>query len=287
VQAGHELALVLTQPDRPAGRGLKAGINPVKRLALERDLEVFQPHTLGTDSSARIRAARPDALVVAAYGLIFPQAVLDAAAQGALNIHASLLPRWRGAAPIQRAILAGDAQTGISIMQMDAGLDTGAVLAQSAVAIAPDDDAGTLHDKLAALGAEMIVTTLAEVQAGRARALPQPQQGVTYANKLAKHETLLDWSRPADELERAVRALRPSPGAATLLDGVPLKLWRATVTAGRGTPGELLSSSEAGLVVASGEGALAITQLQRPGGRRLAAGEFLRGYRLAPGVRFG
>src|SRR2546422_289218 len=235
----------------------------------------------------RIRAKRPDALVVAAYGLILPQAVLDVAAHGALNIHASLLPRWRGAAPIQRAILAGDAQTGVSIMQMDAGLDTGAVLAQSGVPIAPDDDAGTLHDKLAALGAEMIVATLAEVQAGRVLPVPQPQQGVTYASKLGKQETLLDWSRPAVEFERAVRAFRPSPGAATLLDGARLKLWRAAVTRGRGTPGELLSSSEAGLVVASGKDALAITELQRPGGRRLAAGEFLRGHPLAPGVRFG
>src|SRR3989449_288770 len=162
----------------------------------------------------RIRAKRPDALVVAAYGLILPQAVLDVAAHGALNIHASLLPRWRGAAPIQRAILAGDAQTGVSIMQMDAGLDTGAVLAQSGVPIAPDDDAGTLHDKLAALGAEMIVATLADVQAGRVLPVPQPQQGVTYASKLGKQETLLDWSRPAGGVERAVRAVRAAPGAA-------------------------------------------------------------------------
>jgi len=262
-------------------------MSAVKRFALEFDLEVLQPQTLDTEASARIRAARPEALVVAAYGLILPQAVLDAAAQGALNIHASLLPRWRGAAPIQRAILAGDTQTGVSIMQMDAGLDTGAVLAQSRVPITPDDDAGTLHDKLAALGAEMIAATLADVQAGRARAVPQPQQGVTYASKLGKHETLLDWSRPAVELERAVRAFRPSPGAATSLDGAPLKVCRATVTCGRGAPGELLSSSDAGLVVAAGKGALAITELQRSGGRRLAAGEFLRGYRLAPGVRFG
>jgi len=287
LQAGHDVALVLTQPDRPAGRGLKPVTSAVKRLALEFDLEVLQPQTLDTEASARIRAARPEALVVAAYGLILPQAVLDAAAQGALNIHASLLPRWRGAAPIQRAILAGDTQTGVSIMQMDAGLDTGAVLAQSRVPITPDDDAGTLHDKLAALGAEMIAATLADVQAGRARAVPQPQQGVTYASKLGKHETLLDWSRPAVELERAVRAFRPSPGAATSLDGAPLKVWRVTVTCGRGAPGELLSSSDAGLVVAAGKGALAITELQRSGGRRLAAGEFLRGHRLAPGVRFG
>ena len=287
MQAGHDVALVLTQPDRPAGRGLKAAASPVKRFALGRNLEVFQPHSLKTDGSPRIRAARPDALVVAAYGLILPQAVLDVAAHGALNIHASLLPRWRGAAPIQRAILAGDAQTGVSIMQMDAGLDTGAVLAQSGVPIAPDDDAGTLHDKLAALGAEMIVATLADVQAGRVLPVPQPQQGVTYASKLGKQETLLDWSRPAVELERAVRAFRPSPGAATLLDGAPLKVWRVAVTCGRGTPGELLSSSDAGLVVAAGKGALAITELQRSGGRRLAAGEFLRGHRLAPGVRFG
>jgi methionyl-tRNA formyltransferase len=262
-------------------------MSPVKRFAVRRNLEVFQPHILDTGSSARIRATRPDALVVAAYGLILPQAVLDAAPHGALNIHASLLPRWRGAAPIQRAILAGDAQTGVSIMQMDAGLDTGAVLAQRGVPIAPEDDAGTLHDKLAALGAEMIVAGLADVQAGRARPVPQPQQGVTYASKLGKRETLLDWSRPAVDLERSVRAFRPVPGAATMLDGASLKVWRVTVTSGRGAPGELLSSSDAGLVVAAGNGALAITELQRPGGRRLAAGEFLHGHRLAPGVRFG
>jgi methionyl-tRNA formyltransferase len=262
-------------------------MSPVKRFALGRNLDVFQPHILNADSSARICAARPDALVVAAYGLILPQAVLDAAAYGALNIHASLLPRWRGAAPIQRAILAGDAQTGVSITQMDAGLDTGAVLAQSGVPIAADDDAGTLHDKLAALGAETIVATLADVQAGRARPVPQPQQGVTYAGKLRKQEALLDWSRPAVELERAVRAFRPAPGAATLLDGAPLKVWRVTVTCGRGAPGELLSTSDAGLVVAAGNGALVITELQRPGGRRLAAAEFLRGHRLAAGVHFG
>jgi len=172
-------------------------------------------------------------------------------------------------------------------MQMDAGLDTGPLLAQRSVPIMPDEDAGTLHDKLAALGADMIIAVLADVAAGRARLVPQPQQGVTYAGKIGKQETLLDWSRPAVELERAVRAFRPSPGAGTLLDGESLKLWRATVTRGRGKPGEVLSSGEAGLVVASGEDALAITEVQRPGGRRLAAGEFLRGHPLASGVRFG
>src|SRR3989454_6837550 len=243
LQAGHDVALVLTQPDRPAGRGLKAAMSPVKRFALGRNLEVFQPHSLKTDGSARIRAARPDALVVAAYGLILPQAVLDVAAHGALNIHASLLPRWRGAAPIQRAILAGDAQTGVSIMQMDAGLDTGAVLAQSGVPIAPDDDAGTLHDKLAALGAEMIVATLADVQAGRGLPVAPPPQGVTYARQLGKRGARLGWAGRAGGVERAGRAVRPSPGAATVLAGAPPKVWRLTVTCGRGTPGELLSSS--------------------------------------------
>jgi methionyl-tRNA formyltransferase len=267
---------------------MKPLVSAVKRLALEKDLEVLQPQTLNADVGARIRAARPDALVVAAYGLILPQVILDVALHGSFNIHASLLPRWRGAAPIQRALLAGDAQAGISIMKMDAGLDTGPLLAQRSVPIMPDEDAGTLHDKLAALGADMIVAALADVAAGGARLVPQPQHGVTYAGKITKQETLLDWSRPAVDLERAVRAFRPSPGAGTLLDGEPLKLWRAAVvTRGRGEPGELLSSGESGLVVASGQGALAITEVQRPGGRRLAASEFLRGRPLAPGLRFG
>jgi methionyl-tRNA formyltransferase len=246
-------------------------------------LELFQPETLkAAPELDRVRAARPEALVVAAYGLILPQPLLDLAPHGAINIHASLLPRWRGAAPIQRALLAGDAESGVSIMQMDAGLDTGPVLAQRAVPIAPEDDAASLHDKLAALGAEMIVTALEDLAAGRARPVPQPLVGVTYARKIDKRESMLDWTRPAVELERAVRAFYP---AATVLDGEPVKVWRARVAQGQGAPGAVLDADN--LVVACGENALAITQLQRAGGKRLSAADFLRGRALAAHARFG
>ena len=255
----------------------------MKRLAVERGLPVFEPETL--KDIERIAAARPEALVVAAYGRILPQRLLDIAPRGALNIHASLLPRWRGAAPIQRALLAGDRASGVSIMQMDAGLDTGPVLAQHRIGIAEDEDAGTLHDKLAALGAEAIVAALADLEAGRARAIPQPESGVTYAPKIDKRETRLDWSRPALELERAVRAFRPVPGAITMLDGEVVKIWKATVVAASGAPGAILEAGEK-MLVACGEQALAIAELQRAGGRRLSAQEFLRGHPLARGARF-
>ena len=276
------MALVLTQPDRPAGRGLQAVASPVKRLAVASGLPVFQPQKLADAASIeRVRSARPDALVVAAYGVILPQALLDIARHGAVNIHASLLPRWRGAAPIQRALLAGDAQTGVSIMQMDAGLDTGPVLAQRALPIAPQDDSGTLHDKLAALGAETLLGVLEDLAAGRARAVPQPPAAATYARKVDKRETVVDWSRPAAEIERAIRAFHP---ASTTLEGEPIRLWRARVVAGRGAPGAVLEAGE--LVVACGEGALAIVELQRAGGKRLQSAQFLRGRPLAAGTRF-
>jgi methionyl-tRNA formyltransferase len=280
---GHEIALVLTQPDRPAGRGLRPLPGPVKRLALASGFDIFQPDNFKAVASLdRVRAARPDAVVVAAYGLILSPPLLAAARYGAINIHASLLPRWRGAAPIQQALLAGDAESGISIMQMDAGLDTGPLLAQRAVAIAPDEDAGSLHDKLAALGAEMIVAALDDVAAGRARPVPQPQAGVTYARKIDKRETMLDWTRSAVELERAVRAFHP---ASTALEGEPVKVWRARVLEGRGMPGDVIDTND--LVVACGEKALEITELQRAGGKRLKAAEFLRGRPLPAGARFG
>jgi methionyl-tRNA formyltransferase len=256
----------------------------VKRLALARGLELLQPARLGGDEARALRAARPDVLVVAAYGALLPQEFLDLAPHGAVNIHASLLPRWRGAAPIQRAILAGDAETGISIMRMDAGLDTGPVLSRHSLAIAADDDAGSLHDKLAALGAQAIVETLAALAAGKAQTTPQPSEGATYARKIGREDARLDWSRPACELERVVRAMRPSPGAGTTLDGEQLKVWRARVTEGSGAPGAVLRATDA-IVVASGEGALAITELQRAGGKPLTAADFLRGRALAAGAR--
>jgi len=214
---------------------------------------------------------------------MLPPAVLALPERGCINVHASLLPRWRGAAPIQRALLAGDPQTGISIMQMDAGLDTGPVLGQAATDITAQDDAGTLHDRLAELGAGLIVEVLADVAGGRGRAVPQPQAGVTYARKIDKRETWLDWTRPAAELERAVRAFRPAPGAATRLDGEPIKIWRARVVDQRLLPG----APSGDLVVGCGTGALQILELQRAGGKRLAAADFLRGHPLQPGAHFG
>jgi methionyl-tRNA formyltransferase len=286
--AGHEVALVLTQPDRPSGRGLRPAASAVKQLAGERGLAVFQPDTLKDERALdRLVAARPEVLVVAAYGLILPARALEIAPHGALNIHASLLPRWRGAAPIQRALLAGDRETGISIMKMDAGLDTGPVLSLHRLAIADDDDAQTLHDRLAALGAEAIVTALAEVAAGRAKPAPQPEAGATYARKIEKEEADLDWSKPCVELERAVRALRPSPGARSLLRGDAIKIWRAHCVARQGTPGSALQAGADGVLIACGEGALQATELQRAGGTRLAAAEFLRGFPIHRGDRFG
>jgi len=232
-----------------------------------------------------VRSLGADALVVAAYGLLLPQALLEASRYGALNIHASLLPRWRGAAPIQRALLAGDRETGISIMQMDNGLDTGAVLSRHPVPIAADDDAGSLHDKLAALGAAAVVAALADLEAGRARAVPQPAGGVTYAAKIDKAEARLVWTRPASTLERAVRAFRPTPGAFAMLDNQPVKIWRARVLECSGEPGVVQQAGDE-LVVACGEGALAVAELQRAGSRRLSAEEFLRGHRLRAGARF-
>ena len=280
--------LVLTRPDRPAGRGQRPAPSAVKRFAISRGLEIFQPESLkSADAAARLRAARAEALVVAAYGMILPPSLLVVAPHGALNIHASLLPRWRGAAPIQRALLAGDRETGVSIMRMDTGLDTGPLLAQRSLPIAEDEDAGTLHDKLAALGADLITTTLLDLQAGRVQAEEQPAVGVTYARKIEKEETRLDWSRPAVELERAVRAFRPSPGASSLFEGEPLKIWSARLCNQPGAPGTVLGVRGDSIVVGCGRDALEVIELQRAGGRRLTAAEFLRGHAMAPGSRLG
>jgi methionyl-tRNA formyltransferase len=264
---------------------MRALASPVKVFAMQNGIEVYQPTTLRTlDAHDRLQAVKADAMVVAAYGLILPLPVLEAARHGAINIHASLLPRWRGAAPIQRALLAGDTQTGISIMQMDAGLDTGPVLAARPVAIAADDDAGMLHDKLAAVGADLILAVLEDIAAGRAQAQPQSASGVTYAHKIDKAETRLQWGRPAVELERAVRAFRPVPGATTRFADQPIKIWRARLADGHGAPGIVIAQGEA-LIVACGAGALAIEELQPAGGRRMSAAEFARGHRLPPGAR--
>ncbi|MFT4172988.1 MAG: methionyl-tRNA formyltransferase [Rhodocyclaceae bacterium] len=283
--AGFDVSLVLTQPDRPAGRGMNLQASPVKRLALEHGIEVDQPERLRTpEQRARLAACQPDVLVVAAYGLILPQAVLDLPRHGCLNIHASLLPRWRGAAPIHRAIEAGDAQTGITIMQMDAGLDTGAMLLRRAVPITEADTTARLHDTLAAIGGELIVDALRNLPA--LTPTPQPAEGVTYANKIAKSESALDFTQPAAALARKLRAFDPFPGGAGTVRGTTLKLWRADVVAGGGEPGQVLAADAQGVVVACGSGALRLLELQKPGGKRLPAADFLRGFPLAPGERF-
>jgi methionyl-tRNA formyltransferase len=265
---------------------MRPAASAVKQFALSRGLQVFQPVSLRDEPArSRIASAQPAVLVVAAYGLILPQAVLDIPRHGALNIHASLLPRWRGAAPIQRALLAGDAETGVSVMQMDAGLDTGLILMQRGVAISPDDDAQTLHDRLAELGAQMIVAAIAQVAGGRARPMAQPQAGVSYAQKIQKREAEIDWKAPAALVERTVRAMRPFPGATARLRGSVLKLWRARVSEAHGAPGHVLAAGAQGVLVACGQGALLVTELQRAGGKRLQAGEFLRGVPLALGER--
>ncbi len=284
--AGHDIVRVLTQPDRPAGRGMKLAHSAVKQAALARGLPVVQPASLKTpEVQAELAALAPEVMVVAAYGLILPQAVLDLPRHGCLNIHASLLPRWRGAAPIQRAILAGDAQTGVTIMQMDAGLDTGAMLTRTAVPIRPDDTAGSLHDTLAALGAEAIVAALAQLDTLAPEA--QDEREATYAAKLGKDEARLDWTLPADVLARAVRAYDPVPGAWTQLDGAPLKVWAAEAVAGEGAPGTVLAAHGGELHVACGQGALALRTLQPAGGKRMSAAAFLAGRPLAPGTRLG
>jgi methionyl-tRNA formyltransferase len=296
--AGFVIPLVLTQPDRPAGRGMKLQPSPVKQFALEHGMAVAQPRSLRLDgkypddaqaAKAAIEAARADVMVVAAYGLILPKWVLDMPRLGCMNIHASLLPRWRGAAPIHRAIEAGDAQTGVTIMQMDEGLDTGDMLLAEKIAIADSDTTGTLHDKLASLGGRLIVEALEIAACGGLTRTPQPEQGVTYANKIDKAEATVDWTQPADVIARRVRAFNPAPGATATLRGETVKLWRASAIPGRGSvaPGTVVAVDERGIGVACGDGArLEITELQRAGGKRLPASDFVRGFEVEPGMRF-
>lgn len=284
VDAGHDVMLVMTQPDRPAGRGMSLQPSPVKRLALERGIAVFQPSTLKEAAAQeRIVATGAEVMVVAAYGLILPQAVLDLPYLGCVNIHASLLPRWRGAAPIQRALLAGDSETGVCIMQMEAGLDSGPVLLREAVPIGAEDTAGSLRDRLAALAARLIVAALARLPlAGQ----PQPEEGVTYAHKIGKGDALIDWSVSAAELDRQVRAFNPVPGAQASLGGEAVKVWRAAAVAGNGEIGRILRVDRDSIVVACGAGALVVAELQKAGGRRLPVRQFLAGNPLAAGDRF-
>jgi methionyl-tRNA formyltransferase len=289
LEQGFDVPLVLSQPDRPAGRGMQLQMSPVKQLALAHGIEVIQPVSLKkeADTAARLAAVKMDAMVVAAYGLILPQQVLDLPNRGCLNIHASLLPRWRGAAPIARAIEAGDTKSGVCIMRMEAGLDTGPVLLREAIDISNDDTAATLHDKLAALGAAMIVDALRRLDT----LIPEPQsaEGVTYAAKIGKAEAALNFHRPAAELARKIRAFDPFPGASTTVNGVALKLWAgAARTGARGhAPGSVIGTDAQGVLVACGEdSALLLTLLQKPGAKRLPTREFLQGFPLAAGAQF-
>jgi len=324
--AGFTVPLVLTQPDRPAGRGMKLQASPVKQCALEHGIPVAQPRSLRLDgkypddaAAARdaLLAARADVMVVAAYGLILPQWVLDSmsaarppegakapsggsepraagsvgARLGCLNIHASLLPRWRGAAPIHRAIEAGDAETGVTIMQMDAGLDTGDMLLMERLAIAPTDTTATLHDRLAALGGRMIVEALELAACGGLKAGPQPAEGITYAHKIEKAESTIDWSLPATVIGQRIRAFDPFPGASTECAGETIKVWSYEIDSNKSNTdkrqGQILSVNGDGVTVACGEGTLRLTTLQRAGGKRLAAADFLRGFDLQPGMVLG
>lgn len=284
VEAGHEVALVLTQPDRPAGRGMALQPSPVKKLAQAHGIEVFQPLTLkDAEAQAKVAGIGAEVMVVAAYGLILPQVVLDMPKCGCINIHGSLLPRWRGAAPIQRALLAGDLETGVCIMQMEAGLDTGPVLLRGAFPIEASDTTARLHDRLAALGARLVVEALGNLPLV---AEVQPLEGVTYAHKIEKAEALIDWQRSAAELDRHIRAFNPFPGAQALFKGQPIKLWQAVPVAGSGKIGQILAVDRKQIVVACGDGALAIQELQKAGGKRLPVQQFLAGNSLQVGDCF-
>ena len=296
--AGFDIPLVLTQPDRPAGRGQQLQPSAVKAWSVAQGLAVIQPQGLRLDGryaadadAARetLQASRPDVMVVAAYGLILPEWVLALPRLGCLNIHASLLPRWRGAAPIHRAIEAGDERTGITVMQMDAGLDTGAMLLAEPMDIADDDTTGSLHDRLSVLGGRLIVEALELAACGGLHAIAQPTEGVTYAKKVDKAEAAVDWTLDADTIARRIRAFSPAPGAVARLRGEAVKLWQARalpVAAPDATPGAVIGASADGIVVVCGSGAVRLSELQRPGGKRLNAAQFLQGQALQVGERF-
>ena len=296
--AGFEVPLVLSQPDRPAGRGMKLQASPVKQLAVARGIAVAQPRSLRLDGKFPEEAqsgrqalldARPDVLIVAAYGLILPKWVLDLPRLGCLNIHGSILPRWRGAAPIHRSIEAGDSETGITIMQMDEGLDTGDMLLLERLPIAAADTTATLHDKLAALGGRLIVEALELAACGGFQPVKQPEAGVTYAHKIEKAESQIRWTDDAAQIARRLRAFDPFPGGVAQLDGESVKVWRAEVVeaAGmRGEPGQVLAVSPEGPIVACGAGSVRLSELQRAGGKRLPAAAFLQARPLPAGARF-
>ncbi len=292
VQAGQEVVAVLTQPDRPAGRGQRVEASPVKNRAWQAGIPVYQPeHLKSSEVRELIRTLAPDLMVVVAYGLLLPEAILQLPPLGAVNVHASLLPRWRGAAPIQRAIQAGDLETGVCIMQMEAGLDTGPVLAERRCPIGQDDTTGLLQDRLAVLGMEALLEVLDILERGRClSARPQPAEGITYAHKISREDSMMNWQESADFLERSIRAFTPSPVSRTLWNRQPLKVWAAEVDKGAlGTarPGTIQSVEEDGIVVVCGEGLLRLTRLQKAGGKPLSVREFLRGHPLRAGERLG
>ncbi len=283
LDGGHDVVHVLTQPDRPAGRGLKPQASAVKQLALARQLALSQPVTLKDSAlTAQLANLHAEVMVVAAYGLMIPESLLQLPPRGCLNIHASLLPRWRGAAPIQRAILAGDRETGVTIMQMDAGLDTGAMLLAQAVPIADDDNAQTLHDKLAAVGTQLLLRVLQE----QPQCVAQEDACASYATKISKAEAHIDWTRPAAEIDRLIRAYNPTPGACTIWNGQTLKIWRAEPATATAVPGTVVQADNNGVVVATGTGAIRLLELQRAGGKRLAPRQFLAGTPIDAGTRF-
>ena len=295
LNAGFTVPLVLTQPDRPAGRGMKLQASPVKQMAQLQGIAVAQPRSLRLDgrfpadaATARqaLLDAKADVMVVAAYGLILPQWVLELPPQGCLNIHASLLPRWRGAAPIHRAIEAGDIETGITIMQMDAGLDTGDMLLIERVAITPDDTTASLQDRLAARGGRLIVDALNGPKQPSTTRTVQPMEGVTYAHKIDKAEAQIVWTQDAAQIERRLRAFDPFPGGLSSLDAEPIKCWRGEVCAGLGEPGLVLAVDSSGITVACGSQALRLTELQRAGGKRLPAAAWVQARPVAVGSRF-
>jgi len=284
----HQVVAVLTQPDRPSGRGMHLTASPVKQLALQHGLPVLQPATLKTEEAQReVAALDADVMVVAAYGLILPRAVLQLPRYGCLNIHASLLPRWRGAAPIPRAILAGDSETGITIMQMDEGLDTGAMLLRRACAIGANDTAATLHDRLAGMGADCILEALRLLSEHRLAPVRQDEAEATYAAKLLKSEAQIDWRQDARQIERAVRAFNPFPVCHASFDGVAIKIWQAALQEGaQGEAGQTLAVDKRGITVACGKDALRLEVLQRPGGKAQPAAQFMQAVPVKPGDRF-
>jgi methionyl-tRNA formyltransferase len=288
IEQQFEVLAVLTQPDRPSGRGMQLKPSAVKQLALQHNLTVLQPASLkSAEIQQQLLDLKADVMVVAAYGLILPLAVLQTPRFGCLNIHASILPRWRGAAPIQRAILAGDAETGVTIMQMDVGLDTGDMLLKKTCPIRPQDTAETLHDTLATLGASGILEVLRQLENAQLTPVAQDNQLATYAAKLSKEEAQLDWTRPAAELERAIRGYQPFPVASTHFNGTPLKIWQASVDTGSGASGTVLALDKNTLLVACGEGALRLEILQKPNGKALPVSAFLQGFSLQVGDQLG